>query len=66
MCTDLVDEHAGGHGEASSWGEVAGDHDPHAGLGEGQLVGVRGQQLVHHQDRRLAVEVSCGKSPRHR
>lgn len=59
----LINEHARGHGEARPWGEVTGDHDPHASLGEGQLVGVRGQQLIHHQDRRLTVEVSCGTRP---
>lgn len=55
----LINEHARGHGEARSWGEVTRDHDPHASLGEGQLVGVRRQQLIHHQYRRLIVEVSC-------
>ena len=37
---------------------MTGDHDPHACLRERQLVGVRRQQLVHHQHRRLTVEVS--------
>jgi len=59
VCVDvyLVDQHARGHGEARPGGEVTGDHDPHAGLAEGHLVGVRTQQLVHHQHRRLRVEV---------
>lgn len=54
----LIDKHARSHGEAGSGGEMTGDHDPHAGLGERQLVGVRRQQLVHHQHRWLTVEVS--------
>ena len=54
----LVDEHARGHGEAGPGGEVTGDHDPHASLRERQLVGVRTQQLIHHQHRRGTVEVS--------
>lgn len=53
----LIDQHAGRHGQAGSGGEVTGDHDPHAGLREGQLVGVGREQLVHHQYRWLTVEV---------
>lgn len=59
VCPDLCDEHARGHGEACAWGEVTGDHDPHASLGERELVRVRGQQLIDHQHRRFPVEISC-------
>lgn len=54
----LIDKHARSHGEAGPGGEMTRDHDPHASLREGQLVGVRRQQLIHHQHRRLTVEVS--------
>ena len=64
--THLSDEHTGGHGETGARGEVAGDHDAHAGLGEGQLVGVGRQQLVHHQHRGLPVEVSWKEDHTHR
>lgn len=64
MCTHLIDEHAGGHREAGPGGEMTGDHDPHAGLRERQLVGVCGQQLVDHQHRRGAVEVSWKEKKR--
>lgn len=54
----LVDQHARSHGEAGPGGEMTGDHDPHAGLRERQLVGVCRQQLIYHQHRWLTVEVS--------
>lgn len=47
----LTDEHASCHGEPGAGGEVRGDHDAQAGLGEGQLVGVEDEELVHHDDR---------------
>lgn len=55
----LGDEHPGGHGETGSRGEVTCDHDSHTGLGEGQLVGVGTEQLVHHQHRWFPVVVGC-------
>lgn len=57
VCKYLIDQHPRGHGEPGSRGEMTGDHDPHAGLRERQLVGVGRQQLIHHQHRRRAVEV---------
>lgn len=54
----LGDEHPRGHGETGSRGEMTRDHDPHPSLGEGQLVGVGAQQLVHHQHRWFPVVVS--------
>lgn len=55
----LHDEHARGHGEPRAGGKVAGDHEAHAGLREGQLVGVGRQELIHHQHGGPTVEVSC-------
>lgn len=49
MHVHLIDQHPRGHGEAGSWGKVTGDHDPHAGLRERQLVRVRKEQLIDHQ-----------------
>lgn len=47
----LADEHPSCHGEPGPGGEVRRDHDPQAGLGEGQLVGVEDEELVHHDGR---------------
>lgn len=47
--TDLCNEHSGGHREARARGEVAGYHDSHSSLREGQLVRVCRQEFVHHQ-----------------
>lgn len=47
----LADEHPSCHGEPGAGGEVRRDHDPQAGLGEGQLVGVEDEELVHHDGR---------------
>lgn len=57
IATYLIDKHAWRHGETGPRREVTGDHDPHSGLREGQLVGVGRQQLIHHQHWRLTVEV---------
>lgn len=59
----LADEHASRHGESGAGREVGRDHDPQAGLREGQLVRVEDEELVHHHDWRslLAVDLACGK-----
>lgn len=55
VCTKyLTDEHASCHGEPGAGGEVWSDHDSQASVGEGELVGVEDEELVHHDDwRRL-------------
>lgn len=56
----LADQHPSRHGEPGAGGEVRRDHDPQAGLGEGQLVGVADEELVHHDGwgRLLAVDLA--------
>lgn len=46
----LTDEHASCHREPGAGREVRCDHDAQAGLGEGQLVGVEDEELIHHDD----------------
>lgn len=48
----LTDDHASCHGQPGPGGEVRRDHDAHAGLWEGQLVGVEDEKLIHHHNRR--------------
>lgn len=59
----LADQHPSRHGESGAGGEVWRDHDPQAGLGEGQLVGVEDEELVHHDGGRrfLAVGLTWQK-----
>lgn len=47
----LANQHPSCHGEPGAGGEVWRDHDPQAGLREGQLVGVEDEELVHHHRR---------------
>lgn len=58
----LTDEHASCHGEPGARGEVRGDHNTQASLGEGQFVGVEDEKLIHHDDRSRLLSLTCEKS----
>ncbi len=59
MCVEyLTDEHSSCHGEPSAGGEVRGDHDTQASIGEGEFVGVKDEELIHHDDWRLLLTMS--------
>lgn len=56
----LIDQHATGHGESGLGGEMAGDHDSKASLGEGKLVRAGWQQLIYHDHWCFAVDTGWG------
>lgn len=59
--TNLIDEHAAGHGETCFGRKVAGYHDPQPSLRKWKLVWVSRQQLIHHDHWGFTVEIPCNQ-----